>query len=421
MTRFLNRVAHNWPLKLAAIGLATLMYGGLVLSESTQTFTGVIPVKVDGQPADTVLLTVPEPVTLIRYFAPTGVPVTSSSFEANVDLSDVDAQAGPVNVQIEVTSPDARIRVLGYEPQFMSVELDPFDQKSVPVEVERGVVPAGLDLGETTVNPAVVTVSGPQSSVRQVVAVRADVQIQPSGIDVDQDVQLVPVDGLGNAIRTIDVTPSTARVTIPVFSDRQTRSLPVNPIVTGAPAAGFEIASVTVDPPVALVAGDADQLAELVSVDTTPIPMTGVSADVTVEAQLALPTGIVAVADDTIRVSIRIRQVTETRTFNAGLRLVGTRRDETYEFTRDRVVVTIGGSTADLDRLTGSALVVDLDVTGLGPGGYDIPVTIDLPTGPALVAANPATVFVTVSAIETPAPSASAGPGLSQSPSPSGG
>jgi YbbR domain-containing protein len=406
--RLLARVVHNWPLKLAAIGLATLMYGGLVLSESTQTFTGVIPVTAQGQPANTVRLTALDPVTLIRYFAPAGVPVTSSSFVASVDLSAVDPHAGPVNARIEVTSPDARIRVLGFEPQFMSVQLDPLDQKSVPVQVERGAVPGGLDLGLTTVDPAVVTVSGPQSSVRQVVAVRADVQIQPSGIDVDLDVQLVPIDGLGNAIRTIDVTPSTARVTIPVFSDRQTRSLPVNPIVTGAPAAGFEIVSVAVDPQVALVEGDADQLAKLISVDTTPISMIGVSADLTVEAKLALPTGIVAVGDETIRVAIKLRPVTETRTFNAGLRLVGTRRDLTYDFFTDRVIVTLGGSPADLDRLAGSALVVDLDVTGLGPGIVDVPVSIDLPTGPTLVAATPPTVSVTIG--ETAAPSASPSP-----------
>ena len=408
MTRFLARVVHNWPLKLAALGLATLMYGGLVLSESAQTFSGVIPVTVDGQPADTVLLTIPAPVTLIRYFAPTGVPVTSNSFEATVDLSAVDAQAGGVSVRIDVTSPDSRIRVLGYEPEFMTVQLDPLDQRSVPVQVERGVVPQGLDLGETTVDPAVVTVSGPLSIVRQVVAVRADVLIQPSGIDIDRDVQLVPIDGLGDAVRSVDVAPSTARVTIPVFSDRQTRSLPVNPIVTGSPAAGFEIAGVTVDRQVALVEGDADQLAQLVSVDTTPIPMAGVSADLIVEARLALPTGIVAVGDDTIRVSIKLRQVTETRTFSAGLRLVGTRRDLTYDFSTDRVIVTIGGSPADLDRLAGSALVVDLDVTGLGPGTVDVPVSIDLPTGPTLIAASPSTASVTISATDTP--SGSPGP-----------
>jgi YbbR domain-containing protein len=305
--------------------------------------------------------------------------------------------------------------VLGYEPQFMSVQLDPIDQKTVPVQVERGVVPPGLDLGDTGVDPATVVVSGPQSIVRQVAAVRADVQIQPSGIDVDQDVQLVPIDGVGNAVRTVDVTPSTARVTIPVFSDRQTRSLPVNAVLSGVPAAGFEIAGVTVDPQIVLVEGDADQLAQLVSVDTSPIPMTGVSANTTVQASLALPTGIVAVGSDAIKVSIKLRQVTETRTFNAGLRLVGTRRDLTYEFTTDRVVVTIGGSTADLDRLTGSALLVDLDVTGLGPGTVDVPVSIDLPTGPTLVSADPGTVSVTITATATPPPST--GP----SPSPAGG
>jgi YbbR domain-containing protein len=385
------------------------MYGGLVLSESTQTFNGDIPVVPKGQPADTFLLTPPPPVTVIRYFAPAGVPVSSSSFEASVDLSSVDPQAGSVSVRIEVDSPDSRIRVLGYEPQFMSVQLDPLEHKTVPVQVERGAVPAGLDLGDTTVDPPTVAVSGPQSAVRQVVAVRADVQIQPSGIDVDQDVQLVPIDGLGNAVRTIDVTPPTARVTIPVFSDRQTRSLPVNPVLNGVPAAGFEVASVAVLPQVVLVQGDADQLAELVSVDTSSIPLTGVSADLTVEATLALPTGIVAVGDGSIRVSIKVRQVTETRTFSAGLRLVGTRRDLTYGVGSDRVLVTLGGSTADLDRLAGSSLVVDLDVTGLGPGTTEVPVTIDLPTGPTLVAANPPRVSVTITAAATPSPSPSAG------------
>ena len=63
----------------------------------------------------------------------------------------------------------------------------------------------------------------------------------PGGIDVDEDVRLVPVDKLGNALIPIEVTPTTARVTIPVIDDLQSKSVPVNPIVTGTPAAGFEI------------------------------------------------------------------------------------------------------------------------------------------------------------------------------------
>ena len=38
-------VVHNWPLKLAAIALATLLYAGLVASQDSSTFPG--PVTVD--------------------------------------------------------------------------------------------------------------------------------------------------------------------------------------------------------------------------------------------------------------------------------------------------------------------------------------------------------------------------------------
>ena len=53
MTRVLGVIVHNWPLKLAAVGLATLLYGGLVLSQSTQTLSGIVPVTVKVQPDDT--------------------------------------------------------------------------------------------------------------------------------------------------------------------------------------------------------------------------------------------------------------------------------------------------------------------------------------------------------------------------------
>lgn len=407
MRRILGIIVHNWPLKLAAIGLATLMYGGLALSQNTQTFQGVIPVRYINEPRNTVVLpSTPQPVTQVRYFAPNGVQVATSSFLATIDLSGQDGKVGVISVKIDVTTPDSRIRVLGYDPAFATVELDQLKSVDVPVKVVHGPVPDGLTLGTTAVDPPTVTVTGAASLVAQVDAVRADITIQSAGIDVDEDAELVPIDKLGNALSPLDVTPPTARVVIPVFSDRQSRTLPVNPIITGNPAAGFEIESVTVDPLVALVAGDADRLAELSQVDTDAIPMTGVSADEVVEVKLALPTGVVAVNDTPIRVSIKIRPVTATRTFSAGLDLVGDSADLAYALGVDRVLLTIGGSTADLDRLSGATLVATLDVAGLKAGVHDVSVTANLPTGTTLVAADPATVKVTITEIASPSPSA---------------
>jgi YbbR domain-containing protein len=407
--RILLRLVHNWPLKVAAVGLATLLYGSLVASQSTEIANDlVIEIELVDQPADSFLLNSIDPVTEIRYFAPTDTRPISSDFVASIDLGGIVPGSGPQRVPVRVISVDDRITVVGFQPSEVTVDLDRLGTKLVDVMVEHEQAPEGLELGEVTIDPSRVEVFGPASVIDRVTAARASVVIQPSGIDVDQDINLVAVDELGEAVGQVELDPRAAHVTIPVFSDREQRTLPVNPVISGDPAAGFEIAAVTVDPPTVLVEGDADQLAELVRVDTVLISMTGVSSDRTVTVALALPTGVLAVGEEQIRVSITLRPVTATRTFSAGVRFTGAGRGLSYDVDVDRLVVTIGGSVADLDRLSGIALVADLDVSGLQPGTETVPVTFQLPTGTTLVSVTPATVVVTIT-------------GTSSSATPSGG
>jgi YbbR domain-containing protein len=413
VSRVVRRLVHNWPLKLGAVGLATLLYGGLVVSQSTRTLSDLaIQIDATGVPTDAFLLTSIDPVTEIRYFAPSGTRPLPSDFEATIDLSGIQPGSGRHLVPVHVVSIDDRITVVGVQPSSVTVDLDRLGQKTVDVTVDHGPTPAGLELGDVSVTPGRVQVSGPASVIERVVAARASAFIQPSGIDVDQEIDLVAVDELGDAVGQVDVEPRAAHVTIPVFSDRETRTLPVNPVITGDPAAGFEIAGVTVDPPVMLVEGDADQLAELIRVDTEAISMTGVSSDRTVVVGLALPTGVLAVGDDQISVTVLLRPVTATRSFEVGVQLIGAGRGLSYALDTDRILVTIGGSVADLDRLSGTALVLDVNVTGLQPGTENVPVSLDLPAGVTLVSATPGTVTVTITAPSpspSPTPSASAG------------
>ena len=88
---------------------------------------------------------------------------------------------GPV-IDRPIESLDDRITVLGSEPDVLTVELDALKTRTVPVVVERGTVPDGLEVGETTVDPSEVEVSGPSSVIERVVAARADVAIQPGGM-----------------------------------------------------------------------------------------------------------------------------------------------------------------------------------------------------------------------------------------------
>jgi YbbR domain-containing protein len=420
VTRVLRVIVHNWPLKLAAIGLATLLYGGLVLSSSQRTFPTVISIVVEGQPDGSFMLTVIEPVTEIRYFSASGVQPIASDFRAHIDISNIEPGSGPRSVPVQVEAIDARIRVIGVQPQNVTVDLDQLTSKDVDVVVPTPVSPTGLTLGEIQIEPRRVSVSGPASVLGRVVAVRADVSIQSAGLDFDQDVQLIPIDQVGNPVGQVNVEPKTARITVPVFSDRETRQLPISPLITGDPAAGFELVGATAEPKFVTVEGDADQLAQLVSIDTEPIVVNGVSTDRTFEAALVLPAGVVALDIETVAVAIDVRPVTGTRSFDVGLRLVGAGGALMYDPAVDRVLITVGGSVADLDRLDGALLVADLDVADLGPGTAPVAVTVDLPAGVTLVAASPSTVSVTVTAPAPPSPSPAAASSPSASPSPGG-
>jgi YbbR domain-containing protein len=421
VTRILGLVVHNWPLKLAAVGLASLLYGGLVLSESAATLPVSIQIEIVGQPDDTFMLKALPPVDEIRYLSPSGVPAISSTFTAEVDVSGVTPGTGPVSLPVIVKSIDQRITVVDWSPDRVTVQLDELVEREVPVTVDPGTIPDGLGIGTTTVDPSTVIVSGPASVVGTVVSAQAAPVIQASGLSVDQDLALTAIDRLGDPVSPVKLEPDTARVQIPVFPNVDSRTITIGPVVTGTPATGFEVATITVDPTAVTVNGDAERLAALDSIETEPVSVSGASKTVEATVGLAPPDGVAPIDADTVRVTVTFRPVNATRAFEVGFRYVGDDVALRYSIPTDRVLVTIGGSVADLDRLDGATLVADLDVGDLRPGTTDVPVTMDLPEGLTLVSANPATVPVTVTAVPPAAASPSAPPAsASPSASPSG-
>jgi YbbR domain-containing protein len=408
-------IVHNWPLKLGAVILATLMFAGLVASQDSNTYPGPIPVFVENQPPDTVLTNQLRDVEQIRYLAPAEVGnLRAEDFQATVDLADVVPDGNPVTVRVNVAAVDPRVTILEVRPRSIQVILDQKISKEVPVVVDLSEPPEGLEIGEVTVAPEVVTVTGPSAQVNLVVAARVSATIDASAVNVDRDVQPDPVDASGEVVTNVDLDPGLVNIKVPVYENLQNRTVPVNPTVTGTPGAGFRISSVEVAPLVVTVEGDLDQLQALVAADTAPVAVSGATRDVTAEVAYALPTGVTPVGTQTARVTVHIQPVTETRTFTAGLRLDGRQPDLLYELSETRVLLTLYGSSADLDRLDTSPLVISLNVAALEPGVNDVPVVPSLPSAITVAAISPETVTVTVTPRATPTPS----PGTSGEPGP---
>jgi YbbR domain-containing protein len=401
-------VVRNWPLKLAAILLASLLYAGFIVSASAETFQGRIPIQLLNQPQDTFVLGNLEDLTSVRYIA-IGADrprITPASFTVTVDLAGVVAVPGAPSVSfpVVVRSVDPAIQVIDFTPSRVAVRLDPLVTREVPVTVDLGTVPPGLDVRPPVVSQDPVTVSGPDSAVRTVAAALAQVRLDPSGIDINETVGLVPVDARGEIVGGADVQPSTVRVTIQIGSQLSTRTLPVSPVVTGTPSSSVEIASVEVRPVLVTVEGEAGALAGLVSIDTLPVSIAGATTDVETAVGLDLPDGVVALGVEQVRVAITTRPRSGTRTFEAGIQVVNGGPDLVYRLAIDRVLLTLGGTLQALDAVDPARLTALVDVAGLGSGTAAVTVTVRLPPGVALVTASPLAVTVTVVPAATPAP-----------------
>ena len=409
MSRLVGAIVYNWPLKVMAIALATLLYAGLVLSQNAQTSPVSVLIEPANQPVGTILIGSLGEVDEIRYFVTdqSNVTIRSANFSAHVDLSQVQPGPQSQSVRVVVESADPRIQVQSATPAFVSVRLEQVEPKVVPVVVVPGTVPSGLEIKPPTQSFETATVRGAQSDIARVTEVRAAVPIDSSGVDIDRDFALTPVDELGEPVRGVDVEPSTVRVTMVVEKDRTTASVPIVPAIVGNLGAGFEVVRVSVSVPVVSLEGDAADLANITTAKTVPISIEGRTTDLDTTVAFDLPLGVTAVTPATVTVHVSVRAVTESRTFNAGIVVIGAQANQTYALSVQQVLLTIGGSPAGLDRLSGATLFVTANVAGLDPGTHQVTLSIAVEAGLNVLAITPSVVTVAVSPV--PEPSASAG------------
>lgn len=399
MRRALDFLLRNWPLKLGAILLATVLYSGLVLAQNVRTFTGEVPVDFIRPPTGATLISELEPVTVIRYRAPLDVGVVGPDrFRATVDLSTVQATAGgpPVSVPITLIALDQRIQIVDFQPREEQVQLDPVEERDMPVTVTMGTVPDTVTVGPPNVDPQTVTVRGASSRVDSVSQILARVPIDASALNVDRDVDLVAVDTNGNQVPNIEIDPQRAHVTITVAQQLATRTLPIAPQLTGTPAPGFRITSVTVDPLVVTVSGEASVVSLLQSAQTVPLDVTGRTSDLEAEVSLALPNGVTVSGTDTVRIMLSIEQETGTQTFGVGVALSGELAGYSYSVSPDHVNVTLGGPTLNLASLDPASLIATANVADLTPGTHTVQLDFVPPDGLDVVSLDPTEVTVTV-------------------------
>jgi len=405
---------RNWHLKLSAVLLATVLYTGLVFSDSFTEATIQVPVDDVNQPNSSQVLSGDLGTVEVTYRTSndSSATVSAQAFVATVDLSryDMARAPDPQVLDVDVVALTDGIEILSREPSTVRVAIDLVETRMVPVEVDPGVVPGGLEIDDPVVSQEEVQIRGAASVVGLVDRVLARIRIDASGIDFNNPVTLVAVDVAGQEVGAglIDIEPETVFVQVDARFTETNKTVPVRPdIGGGAPAPGFAIVSLTVEPSVVTLRGLPEVLSEIDEVLTEPLSIDGLSVDQTFDAALVLGDDVrlaQASAEPTVTVTAAILPSVSSRTFVVGVVCEGAGENACLPAI-DQLTLTLSGPGDTLTGLGAGDLTPTVDAAGLAPGAYDLePSIAGLPEGVELLNITPGTVSVTIQAPATPEP-----------------
>jgi YbbR domain-containing protein len=303
---------QNLRYKILALLLAVALWFYVIITQrnalETQAFT--VPVEMRHLSAKLIASVDPPRVRLFLRGTPQALESLVPLPAAYVSTADI--TPGTHTVEVAFVAP-ADVRVTRIVPQTVRVTVEPIVTKAMPIEPNIvGTAPSGYILGEPEVAPAQASASGVRSAVARVRHIVVNVDASYIRLDTPQTNELRAVDNDGAPVTGVDLSPTRARVTIPVQRMLSYQAVPVVLRTVGQPAAGYRIVRASVSPELVTVAGEAQRLRDVSCVPTVPVNIEDADTDIHRRAApLSLPQGIISVSDSQVEVNITIQPQTD--------------------------------------------------------------------------------------------------------------
>jgi YbbR domain-containing protein len=310
LARFLN----NWPYKLLSLAIAIVLRVYVGDSTNPQTTKQInVPIVVTGVPTGLVATQWTPNVAVTFTGPPNKIEgLSPSDVQATVNLSrahDGPNAALPITITLPAVLRD-EVQSDNLTPSGAAVYLDTKISTSMTVTPEFSrSAPVGYQYLAPTDSPAMAKIEGPSSlvnSVSRLVIFADPVDALATPTTIDETGPIVAMDDRDAKIEGLEIVPSQAHVIIPIRKVGALKSLVVSPEVIGSPRYPFRITAVTVNPTMVVVSGPVALLAQTSVALTTPINVSGQSGEIKKTVKLDLPSGLTAVQNPQVDVSIEI-------------------------------------------------------------------------------------------------------------------
>ncbi len=328
--------------------------------------------------------------------------LSPNDFHATAQLED--GKPGVNRVPIVADGPRfARVR--SKSPAELTLRLARELVTTVPITVTSdGLPPFSFSVGHLIQGAREASVRGPEELVRRVVGAIGQVSLQGQTGDISTTVPLKAVEAGGTPVEGVTLTPERVSVQVPIAAQVEEQQVSVVPDLRGQPAQGYAVGSIDWNPKTIRVFTSG---AITGTIHTEPIDLNGLTRPITRSVGLERLSNVItrpAVVQVQVRVGIVPIAVPSQLPLLVSVSPSGLSPGLTATAEPTALQLTLDGPFDRLNHLKSGDIVATVDLTGLGPGTFTLPVRITHPDGLQVVAPADPRVKVTIVATPTPSP-----------------
>ena len=341
--------------------------------------------------------------------------ISVNNIRAVADLQQaVSLNTDPVMVPITVSCDHIMQDNIEVSPQNLSLHLEDKDTQEFVVNVTTNNTKPdrGYEIGMLTSNPEKIKITGPTSLINKIDKVNASIDVDGATEDITTEKDVKIIDKNGEEFTDSDMGYlNVSRVYVTAKLWKVQANVKIKAGYSGSPKSGYQVESVSTTPNVISVAGSEEALAALKDQNNT-ITIPDYVADISdrdsdfeekINISDYLPDGLKLTSDSSEDVFVRVNvlpmgsSVCEVPTKN----IVVNHAPDGMQVSFDtaNIEVRVQKTDSSLDDLTEDQIKASIDLSDVGEGSHEVPVSIEIPDGYELV--DDVTTGVEVSAIST--------------------
>jgi len=324
-----------------------------------------------------------------------------------VDLTGLGSGTHTVNVQMQI---DTRpVRILSVTPQSFDLSLELQATLALNINLVLTGNPAiGYQTGNAVLDPAEVVITGAESLVSQIDHIQATLDLTNTRQNINASIPLQVVDMNGAVINGLTILPEIVQISLPIIQQGGYRDLAVKVMTVGNAASGYSLTSVAAFPPIVTVySANSDTIDSMPGyVETSSLDLSDAHEDIEKQLGIILPPGVTLIGEQSVLVKVGIAPIESSRTIlYRPVELIGLATGLQAHLSPQTVDVILSGPMPVLDSLPISDINVEVDLTGLTPGTYQLtPKVLIIQQNVIVESILPGTVEVIISRTITPTP-----------------